>query len=169
LEMVQWLGKLTTIHISPVLRISLAWWHYWWVAFIIPIIIEYAGYTPYKVTHASDYFDELYEWALVLIKKGLAYVCHQKADELKGFNPPPSPWRDRSLEENYQLFLVINRSTRVCDRDTVLEEIFWPRFISRTWKMESSKRVQPHCEWRLHSRRESRIRWHIGKAPFSMN
>ena len=62
------------------------------------------GYEPTQILHASDYFDQLYEWACVLINKGLAFVCHQKAEDLKGFNPPPSPWRNRSIQENYQLF-----------------------------------------------------------------
>lgn len=64
------------------------------------------GYKPYRVTHSSDYFDQLYEWARVLIKKGFAYVCHQKHEEIKGFNPPPSPWRERPVEENLRLFEV---------------------------------------------------------------
>lgn len=64
------------------------------------------GYKPFAITHSSDNFDQLYEWAIVLIKKGLAYVCHQTADEMKGFNPEPSPWRDRPVEENLQLFKV---------------------------------------------------------------
>ncbi|KAJ8880756.1 hypothetical protein PR048_017226 [Dryococelus australis] len=67
-------------------------------------IVEWLGYRPYKVTHSSDYFDQLYEWAVKLIKKGLMYVCHQTADEMKGFNPPPSPWRDRPISENLHLF-----------------------------------------------------------------
>jgi len=67
-------------------------------------MVEWLGYKPFKITHSSDYFDQLYEWAIVLIKKGLAYVCHQKAEDIKGFNPPPSPWRDRPVEENLQLF-----------------------------------------------------------------
>ncbi|GLG98257.1 Probable glutamine--tRNA ligase [Gryllus bimaculatus] len=67
-------------------------------------MVEWLGYKPYKVTHSSDYFDQLYEWAIVLIKKGLAYVCHQKSEEMKGFNPPPSPWRDRPIKESLQLF-----------------------------------------------------------------
>lgn len=64
------------------------------------------GYKPYKITHSSDYFDQLYKWAVKLIKNGLAYVCHQTADEMKGFNPEPSPWRDRPIEESLQLFEV---------------------------------------------------------------
>lgn len=67
-------------------------------------MVEWLGYTPYKITHSSDYFDQLYEWAIKLIEKGLAYVCHQKQEEIKGFNPPPSPWRDRPIEENLILF-----------------------------------------------------------------
>lgn len=67
-------------------------------------MVEWLGYKPSQVLHASDYFDQLYEWATVLIKKGLAYVCHQAAEDLKGYNPPPSPWRNRSVAENFQLF-----------------------------------------------------------------
>lgn len=67
-------------------------------------MVKWLGYEPYKITHSSDYFDQLYEWAVLLIKKGLAYVCHQKAEDIKGFNPPPSPWRDRPVEENLLLF-----------------------------------------------------------------
>ena len=64
------------------------------------------GYKPYKITHSSDYFQELYELAVELIKRGQAYVCHQKVEELKGHNPPPSPWRDRPIEESLTLFEV---------------------------------------------------------------
>lgn len=67
-------------------------------------MVEWLGYKPFKVTHSSDYFQQLYEWAVILIKKGLAYVCHQTADEMKGFNPKPSEWRDRPIEESLQLF-----------------------------------------------------------------
>nr|XP_060622474.1 glutamine--tRNA ligase [Anolis sagrei ordinatus] len=67
-------------------------------------IVEWLGYTPYAVTHASDYFDQLYAWAVDLIRRGHAYVCHQKVEEIKGHNPPPSPWRDRPIEESLLLF-----------------------------------------------------------------
>ena len=46
--------------------------------------------------------------AVELIKRGHAYVCHQRADEIKGFNPPPSPYRDRPMEESLRLFEVSN-------------------------------------------------------------
>lgn len=67
-------------------------------------MVEWLGYKPDAITHSSDNFQQLYEWAVLLIKKGLAYVCHQTADEMKGFNPEPSQWRDRPIEENLQLF-----------------------------------------------------------------
>lgn len=67
-------------------------------------MVEWLGYTPAAITHSSDNFQQLYDWAVVLIKKNLAYVCHQGADEMKGFNPLPSPWRDRPIEESLQLF-----------------------------------------------------------------
>ncbi|KAG5318412.1 SYQ ligase, partial [Pseudoatta argentina] len=67
-------------------------------------MVEWLGYKPTAITHSSDYFQQLYEWAIELIKKDLAYVCHQSSEEMKGFNPPPSPWRDRPVEESLQLF-----------------------------------------------------------------
>ncbi|CAL8101845.1 unnamed protein product [Calicophoron daubneyi] len=67
-------------------------------------MVLWLGFTPYKITHASDNFDQLYEWAIRLIRLGLAYVCHQRTEEIRGFNPPPSPWRDRPVEESIQLF-----------------------------------------------------------------
>lgn len=67
-------------------------------------MVEWLGYTPYAVTHASDYFDQLYKWAVELIRRGSAYVCHQETEEIRGHNPPPSPWRDRPILESLQLF-----------------------------------------------------------------
>jgi len=67
-------------------------------------MVEWLGYKPYKITHSSDNFQQLYEWAKLLINKGLAYVCHQKVEDIRGFNPPPSPWRDRPTSESLQLF-----------------------------------------------------------------
>ncbi|KAM8706775.1 hypothetical protein ACLKA7_010956 [Drosophila subpalustris] len=72
-------------------------------------MVEWLGYKPYKITYSSDNFQQLFDWAVELIKKNLAYVCHQKADELKGFNPPPSPWRERPVEESLVLFEDMRR------------------------------------------------------------
>ena len=70
-------------------------------------MVEWLGYKPAAITHSSDYFQQLHDWAIELIKKDLAYVCHQSSEEMKGFNPPPSPWRDRPVEESLQLFNVM--------------------------------------------------------------
>ncbi len=60
--------------------------------------------------YASDYFEQLFEWAKVLVKKGLAYVDEQTADQIsatRGTLTEPgkeSPFRNRSVEENLDLF-----------------------------------------------------------------
>jgi glutaminyl-tRNA synthetase len=60
--------------------------------------------------HASDYFEQLYEWAEHLIRSGLAYVDDQSADEIRaqrGTLTEPgaaSPWRERGSDENLVLF-----------------------------------------------------------------
>ena len=72
--------------------------------------IEWLGYHPKNVFFGSDYFDKTYEIAIQLIKKGLAYVCdlsQQEISEYRGTLTEPgknSPYRDRSVEENLQLF-----------------------------------------------------------------
>uniref|UniRef100_A0A452VF81 Glutamine--tRNA ligase n=1 Tax=Ursus maritimus TaxID=29073 RepID=A0A452VF81_URSMA len=72
-------------------------------------MVAWLGYTPYKVTYASDYFDQLYAWAVELIHRGQAYVCHQRGEELKGHNSLPSPWRDRPIEESLLLFEAMRK------------------------------------------------------------
>jgi glutaminyl-tRNA synthetase len=60
--------------------------------------------------HASDYFEQLYEFAVKLIKKGKAYVCHLSQDEIREYRGTltepgrESPYRNRSVEENLDLF-----------------------------------------------------------------
>ncbi len=60
--------------------------------------------------YASDYFDQIYEWAVLLIKKGLAYVCDMTPEEVSATRGAPtekgkdSPGRSRSVEENLDLF-----------------------------------------------------------------
>lgn len=74
--------------------------------------IKWLGHTPSAITYSSDYFPALYELAIKMIKKGLAYVDHQKAADIKasreaskaGLVQPPSPWRDRPISESLQLF-----------------------------------------------------------------
>jgi len=67
-------------------------------------MVTWLGYKPHQVTHSSDNFQQLYEWAVKLIECDLAYVCHQKLEEIRGFNPPPSPYRDRPRAESLALF-----------------------------------------------------------------
>ncbi len=60
--------------------------------------------------YASDYFQQLYDWAVVLIKAGKAFVDDSTADQIREMRGTltepgkPSPWRDRSVEENLDLF-----------------------------------------------------------------
>jgi glutaminyl-tRNA synthetase len=63
-----------------------------------------------RIFYASDYFEQMYNWAVELVKKGKAYVCDLTADEVtqyRGTLVAPgknSPYRDRSIEENLDLF-----------------------------------------------------------------
>ena len=72
--------------------------------------IRWLGFDWAGEYYASDYFEQLYEWARELIRKGLAYVDDQTQEEIRlnrgTVNSPGknSPWRDRSVEENLDLF-----------------------------------------------------------------
>ena len=72
--------------------------------------IKWLGFNWEEEHYASDHFDQLYAFAVALIKKGLAYVDDLSAEEIaatKGTLTEPgkaSPFRDRSIEENLQLF-----------------------------------------------------------------
>jgi glutaminyl-tRNA synthetase len=63
-----------------------------------------------RLFFASDYFDQLYKWAVQLIKAGKAYVCDLSADEVREYRGTlsepgkESPYRNRSVEENLSLF-----------------------------------------------------------------
>ncbi|MCQ2130101.1 MAG: glutamine--tRNA ligase/YqeY domain fusion protein [Bacteroidales bacterium] len=72
--------------------------------------IKWLGFEWAEEKYASDYFDQLYEWAEDMIKRGLAYVDDQNQEEMRanrGTVETPgtdSPYRNRSVEENLQLF-----------------------------------------------------------------
>lgn len=74
--------------------------------------LNWLGATPTGgIFYGSDYFDKCYEYAVKLIKDGKAYVCDLSADEMREYRgndagkpSRPSPWRDRSVEENLDLF-----------------------------------------------------------------
>jgi glutaminyl-tRNA synthetase len=73
--------------------------------------VEWLGFSwGNHLYHASDYFDKLYEYAVLLIKKGKAYVCSQSPEEVRASRGTlteggkPSPDRDRPIEESLDLF-----------------------------------------------------------------
>ena len=72
--------------------------------------VRWLGFQWDGLFYASDYFDQLYEWAVALIKKGKAYVCDLTPDQVRETRGTPnhpgtnSPFRDRAAEENLKLF-----------------------------------------------------------------
>lgn len=72
--------------------------------------IKWLGYEPDGIYFGSDYFEKSYQYALLLIKKGLAYVDDLSAEEISEYRGTlgqpgrPSPYRDRGVEENLRLF-----------------------------------------------------------------
>jgi len=72
--------------------------------------VKWLGFTPSEIRFTSDYFEFIYNCAITLIKKGLAYVDDSTSEEiakLKGTPTIPgfnSPYRDRSVSENLELF-----------------------------------------------------------------
>ena len=72
--------------------------------------VKWLGYDWTEVTYSSDNFQKLYDWSLLLIKKGKAYVDSQSSEEMALQKGTPteagtnSPYRDRDVEENIDLF-----------------------------------------------------------------
>ncbi len=72
--------------------------------------VRWLGFEPAKVLYASDYFDQLYEWAELLITQGKAYVDDQDGETIStqrgGYGKPgiDSPYRNRTPDENLDLF-----------------------------------------------------------------
>eukprot|EP00595_Chromulina_sp_UTEXLB2642_P003520 CAMPEP_0196765336 /NCGR_PEP_ID=MMETSP1095-20130614/8007_1 /TAXON_ID=96789 ORGANISM="Chromulina nebulosa, Strain UTEXLB2642" /NCGR_SAMPLE_ID=MMETSP1095 /ASSEMBLY_ACC=CAM_ASM_000446 /LENGTH=594 /DNA_ID=CAMNT_0042123213 /DNA_START=200 /DNA_END=1980 /DNA_ORIENTATION=+ len=80
--------------------------------------VDWLGWKPFAVTFTSDYFDILYEYAVELIKRGKAYICHQSKADIEASREiaraiisdpnhggnPCSPWRDRPIEESLKEF-----------------------------------------------------------------
>lgn len=72
--------------------------------------IKWLGYSWDKECYASDYFNQLYEWACMLIKQGKAYIDSQTSDQIALQKGAPtdagqeSPYRSRSKEENLLIF-----------------------------------------------------------------
>lgn len=72
--------------------------------------VRWLGFKWDGLFYASDYFQQLYEWAIKLIKDGKAYVCDLTADEIREYRGTltepgkDSPYRNRTIEENLDLF-----------------------------------------------------------------
>ncbi|GIU74375.1 MAG: glutamine--tRNA ligase [Bryobacteraceae bacterium] len=72
--------------------------------------VRWLGFEWDALCYASDYFDQLYEWAKKLIRKGKAYVCDLSPEEVRQYRGTltepgrESPYRNRSVEENLELF-----------------------------------------------------------------
>ena len=71
--------------------------------------IRWLGFEWDQMLYGSDYFEQDYEFAVELIKKGLAYVCELTPEQFKEYRgdtstPARSPWRDRPMEESLDLF-----------------------------------------------------------------
>ncbi|MDX1812406.1 MAG: glutamine--tRNA ligase, partial [Gammaproteobacteria bacterium] len=87
--------------------------------------VHWLGYSPAGVYFASDYFQKLYEYAVQLIEKGKAYVCDLNAEQIREYRGTltepgkNSPYRDRSVEENLQLFEAM-RKGEFADGEKVL-------------------------------------------------
>ena len=87
--------------------------------------IKWLGFQWDRELYASDYFDQLYEWAEQMIREGLAYVDDQTQEQIRegrGTVDKPgvnSPYRDRSVEENLKLFREMKEG-RYADGEKVL-------------------------------------------------
>ena len=93
-----------------------------------------------RLFYASDYFEQLYAWAVFLIKKGKAYVCDltsEQTREYRGTLTEPgkdSPFRDRSVEENLDLFEQM-REGKFSDGSRILN----PENFGQAWCESTSK------------------------------
>lgn len=69
-------------------------------------MVRWMQHKPVRITHSSDYFQQLYDLALELIRRGKAFVCHQTGEEISRDRKEgiDSPFRNRSVEENLKLF-----------------------------------------------------------------
>ncbi len=79
--------------------------------------VKWLGFNWSNELFASDYFDQIYSFAVALIKKGLAYVDDSTADQIAALKGSPteagknSPFRDRSIDENLSLFAAMKSGT----------------------------------------------------------
>ena len=102
--------------------------------------------------YASDYYEQLYQWAVQLIEKGKAYVDHLTAEEIREYRGTAteggreSPYRDRSVAENLELFQQM-RDGHFADGSMVLRakiDMASPNFNMRDPTMYRIRRVHHH-------------------------
>ena len=76
--------------------------------------VRWMGFDWDRLCYASDYFQQLYDWAIELIQSGKAFVCDLTAEQIREYRGTPSepgtesPYRNRSVEENLGLFARMN-------------------------------------------------------------
>lgn len=91
--------------------------------------IQWLGYEWAEECYASDYFQQLYDWAIEMIKNGDAYVDSQTSDQIaqqKGTPTEPgtpSPYRNRSIEENLKLFEAMKNGETPEGKDVLRAKI----------------------------------------------
>ncbi|GAA4327648.1 glutamine--tRNA ligase/YqeY domain fusion protein [Flaviaesturariibacter amylovorans] len=114
--------------------------------------VKWLGVEWKNEVYASDYFEQLYEYAVTLIKKGYAYVDDLTSEQIaatKGSHTEPgknSPHRDRSIEENLQLFADM-RAGKYKDGDKVLRakiDMAHPNLLMRDPLMYRIKHAHHH-------------------------
>lgn len=114
--------------------------------------IRWLGFGWDRETYASDYFQQLFEWALQLIDRGLAYVDELSADEMRAYRGTttepgrPSPWRDRPAAESRERFLQM-RDGEVDEGSMVLRakiDMAHPNLNMRDPAMYRIRKVSHH-------------------------
>lgn len=114
--------------------------------------IEWLGFKWAKICFASDYFEQLFDWALQLIETGHAYVDELTSDEMRDYRGNltepgrPSPYRERPIEESLDLFKKM-RAGEFADGEKVLRakiDMTHPNMNMRDPVMYRIKRTRHH-------------------------
>jgi len=84
--------------------------------------VTWLGWKPIKITHTSDYFQQLYDFAVRLIKDNKAYVDYSSPDEIKKARNEKlnSPYRNNTIEHNLQVFDDMKNGKFANEKDVVL-------------------------------------------------
>ena len=118
---------------------------------------KWLGHVPHRVTYTSDYFDQLYCYALRLIDQGDAYACELSAADISAHrrSATPSPWRVRGVAESHQVFsnmalgtrpdAVLRLKTPDCDDPVAYRSKMGPHFRTGfTWHIYPTYDMS-HC------------------------